>query len=100
VEDYADFDLWSLGNVLHCVVGKGFVSFRDVIDQRPNLAASLSDDDGSVFFRHRVMNLRRVYPYVPAKLNEVLLRFSRGAKACYDAISQVVQDLRECEACR
>jgi hypothetical protein len=30
----------------------------------------------------------------------VLLRFSRGAKVGYDAISQVVQDLRECEVCR
>jgi hypothetical protein len=100
VEDFADFDLWSLGNVLHCVVGKGFVSFRDVIDQRPDLASSLSDDDGSVFFGYRVMNLRKVYAYVPARLNAVLLRFSRGAKVGYDAISQVVQDLRECEVCR
>ncbi len=99
VEDFADFDLWSLGNILHCVVAKGFVSFRDVVEQRPGLAPSLSDDDASVFFRHRVMNLEKVYPYVPRTLNEVLLRFSRGARACYDSISQVVQDLRECEAC-
>jgi hypothetical protein len=98
VEDFTLFDLWSLGNVLHCVVGKGFVTFRDAIDGRPDVGPSLSDDDGSVFFGYRVMNLRKVYPWVPAKLNDVLLRFSRGASICYDSISQVVQDLRECEA--
>jgi len=98
VEDFADFDLWSLGNILHCVVAKGFVSFQDAIEQRPGLAPSLGNDDASVFFGHRVMNLEKVYPYVPGKLTEVLLRFSRGARACYDSIAQVVQDLRECEA--
>ena len=95
-EDFIDFDLWSLGNILHCVVGKGFVNFRDAIEKRPGLAGAFSEDDASVFFPHRVMNLEKVYPYVPRKLNAVLLRFSRGARTCYDSVSQVVEDLREC----
>lgn len=99
VQDVADFDLWSLGNVLHCVVGKGFVTFRDAIEQRPGLASELTDEDGSVFFQHRVMNLRKIYPYVPRVLNEVLLRFSRGARVPYDSIAQVVRDLGEGGAC-
>lgn len=98
IEDFADFDLWSLGNILHCVVGKGFVTFREAMELQSGLATSLSESDASIFFPHRVMNLKKVYPYVPGRLNEVLLRFSRGTRACYGSISQVVQDLRACEA--
>lgn len=80
------------------MVGRGFVSFRDVIQTSPELAGRLSDDDASVFFPHRVMNLRKVFPYVPAKLNDVLLRFSAGAQVFYDKMSQVADDLEECAA--
>lgn len=95
----ADFDIWSVGNVLHCVVAKGFMTFRDVLDTRPELSGELSRDDASVFFPYRVMNLRKIYPYLPEKLNDVLLRFSCGAGVCYDRISQITDDLAECTSC-
>jgi serine/threonine protein kinase len=95
-EDFSDFDVWSVGNILHCVVAKGFVSFSDALRLQPELSGQLSEEDASVFFPHRVMNLRRVYPYLPAKLNEVLLRFSFGARACYDRVSQIIDDLSDC----
>jgi len=97
-EDTPLFDVWSLGNLLHCVVGNGFVVFRDVVERRPDLAGRLTDDDASVFFTHRVMNLRAVYPYIPAALNDVLLRFSCGARSRYDSTSQVIEDLGACAA--
>ena len=95
-EDFSDFDVWSVGNILHCVVAKGFLTFSDALRVRPELSGQLKEDDASVFFPHRVMNLRRVYPYLPAKLNEVLRRFSFGARACYDRVSQVMDDLTDC----
>jgi serine/threonine protein kinase len=95
-QDFSDFDVWSVGNVLHCVVAKGFLTFRDALLIRPALSGALGEEDASVFFPHRVMNLRKVYPYLPAKLNEVLLRFSSGASACYDKIRQITDDLTDC----
>ncbi len=97
-EDFSDFDLWSLGNILHCILGKGFVTFRDAIQQHPELSGRFSNDDASVFFPHRVMNLGKVYPYLPTKLNQVLLRFSAGTQSCYSSVSQLVDDLLECSA--
>lgn len=91
-----DFDIWSVGNVLHCVVAKGFRTFQDAIRLRPQLAGSLSQDDASFFFPHRIMNLRKLYPYLPQKLNDVLLRFSFGARAGYDRVSQIADDVAEC----
>ncbi len=94
-EGFADFDIWSIGNILHYVVAKGFLTFREAVGTWPELSGKLSDDDASVFFPYRVMNLGKIYPYLPRKLNEVLLRFSFGAGACYDRISQITDDLAE-----
>jgi len=95
-EDFSDFDVWSAGNVLHCVAGRGFVSFRGAIEASPELAGGLTDDDASVFFPHRVMNLRKVFPHLPTCLNDILLRFSAGARVCYDRMSQLADDLADC----
>jgi len=97
-QPFVDFDTWSVGNILHCVVAKGFVTFRDALRIRPQLSGGLSRDDASTFFPHRVMNLQKVYPYLPDKLNDVLLRFSFGARVGYDRISQIADDLAECAA--
>ncbi len=97
-QDFSDFDVWSVGNILHCVAAKGFVTFRDAIREQPQLSGQLSEDDASVFFAHRVMNLRMVYPYLPAGLNEILLKFSAGTRVYYDKVSQIADDLAECAA--
>ena len=97
-QPFVDFDIWSVGNILHCVVAKGFMTFRDAIQVRPQLSGNLSQDDASIFFPHRVMNLQKIYPYLPDKLNRVLLRFSFGARVGYDRISQITDDLAECAA--
>jgi len=95
-EDLPSFDVWSAGNILHCVIGKGFVSFHDAIHARHIPASALWREDASVFFPHRVMNLRKVYPYLPEKLNRVLCRFSSGCEAPYDSMRQIADDLADC----
>lgn len=97
-QDFPDFDVWSAGNILHCVAAKGFLSFRDALRLRPELSGKLREEDASVFFPHRTMNLGLVYPYLPAELNGVLLRFSAGARAPYGKISQIVDELGDCAA--
>jgi hypothetical protein len=94
-QGFADFDIWSVGNILHYVAAQGFMTFREAIETQPRLSGKLTRDDASFFFPHRIMNLAKVYPYLPEKLNRVLLRFSFGAPACYDRISQITDDLAE-----
>jgi hypothetical protein len=95
-QDSPAFDVWSVGNVLHCVVARGFVHFREVVHERPELSGKLVDDDASTFFPFRVMNLGKVFPYLPKRLNDVLLRFSLGTHTPYDSVAAVVDDLCEC----
>jgi hypothetical protein len=94
-ENSAEFDIWSAGNILHCVAAKGFLTFRDALEAHPALSGRFAEKDASVFFPYRVMNLRKVYPYLPERLNDVLCRFSVGAANCYDRMSQVADDVAE-----
>ena len=97
-QGFVDFDIWSVGNILHYVVAKGFLTFRDAVRARPELSGGLLHADASVFFPHRIMNLHKVYPYLPQKLNDVLLRFSFGAAVRYNRVSQIAEDVGECVA--
>jgi hypothetical protein len=94
-QGFADFDIWSIGNILHYVAAEGFLTFREAVEAWPHLSGKLARDDASFFFPHRIMNLAKVYPYLPEKLNRVLLRFSFDAPACYDRVSQITDDLAE-----
>ncbi len=97
-ESSPDFDVWSAGNILHCAVAKGFVSFHDAIQAQPDLASVLWREDASVFFPHRVMNLAKVFPYIPEPLNAILCRFSLGSESRYHRMAQITDDLRACAA--
>jgi hypothetical protein len=97
-QDFSDFDIWSIGNVLAYVVGKGIRSFHQVLRSRrfsDEIKASLVAADASAFYEYRIINLRKLFPYLPAPLNDVLMHFSAGATSYYQRMDQVAQDLGE-----
>jgi len=95
-EDVSDFDVWSLGNVLLYTVGMGEHTFHDVARGRHGLPSGvvLDDNDASAFFTHRVINLKKVFPYIPGDLNDVLMRFSFGTDDFYETVDRILEDLR------
>ena len=95
-QDTTAYDVWSVGNLLHCVVAKGFITFQDAYRERPELAAVLGEGDASVFFPFRVMNLGKLFPYVPGELARILERFAVSETTRYDRVGQVAEDLGAC----
>lgn len=96
-QDISDFDVWSLGNVLVYAVGKGEHTFHDLAAGRlelPHPGVELTADDASAFFVHRIMNLRKLYPWIPEDLNEILMHFSFGTATFYESVEEVLEDLR------
>ncbi len=96
-QDISDFDVWSLGNILLYVVGMGEHTFHAVSRGRPAVAAgcsSLTDRDASAFFIHRVMNLRKLFPWIPTTLNDILMHFSFGTRHFYETVKEILEDLR------
>lgn len=95
--DSLDYDLFCLGNVLQQVVGKGRHSLADIRlrpSDYPYFTNTLSSSDMSLMFRHRVANLRKLYPYISDPLNEILMRFSVGATDLYKNVDSLLADLR------
>lgn len=95
--NFQDYDIWSLGNVLTFVVGKGIHTFREVFrnpELYPQLRGRLGEDDACLLSRYRVANLQKLFPYIPDALNAILLRFSESADAFYESIDQQVRDLK------
>ncbi len=89
-------DIIGLGNLLIYAIGKGFhdqymlatdhYTYGDLIHQ-------LTDEDFSILHKARLVNLRKLYPYIPPMLNNVLLHFARGANVFYENAQEIVEDL-------
>lgn len=92
-ENIYGYDLFGLGNVLVFLVGKGDVLHQDLAKAGHPALHALRDSDMNMIFGNRVVNLKKVYPYIPESLNLILLHFSRGANWFYEETRQLLEDL-------
>jgi hypothetical protein len=96
--DPGSFDVWSLGKVLQFVVGMGLTTFHELraCGRFPGeLISDLQPEDAGALCSYRLMNLKKVYPYISDRLNAILMRFSVGAEDCYRTASELTRDLYE-----
>ncbi|MGC8494574.1 MAG: serine/threonine protein kinase, partial [Syntrophobacteraceae bacterium] len=94
-ESLYGYDLYGLGNVLLYLTGMGDILYQDLrLSDHPSLP-TLSDGDVNIVFNNRIANLRKIHPYIPERLNRILMHFSRGANVFYDHTTQLLDDLRE-----
>lgn len=89
------YDLFGLGNILMFITGRGDVTTHRLLTEDPDALARLTEDDVNVVFHNRVANLRKIYPYIPERLNRVLMHFSLSAKIFYDHTRELLDDLGE-----
>jgi hypothetical protein len=88
-------DIFGLGNLLLFLVGKKFCTTFNI--PRPDFDGlanvSLETADFSLLFRNRLANLRKVYPYVPQALNNVLMHFSCTSDVFYFTVGELLEEL-------
>jgi hypothetical protein len=91
-------DLFGLGGLLIFLVGKGFYTLTEMPHQGfdMELLGSLRRDDFSLLFPNRLVNLKRLFPYIPDELNLILLHFSAGAEVFYESVEEFLANLRPC----
>jgi hypothetical protein len=92
-ENIYGYDLFGLGNILAFLVGKGDVLLHDLKKRGASVLENLRGEDMNIIFNNRVMNLKKIYPYIPQALNEVLMHFTVGSKWFYEDTSQLLNDL-------
>ncbi len=95
--NYLDYDIWSMGNLLTYAVGKGIRTCKEAVatlEARSVGGTSIGPDDALLFFKYRLANLGKIYPYIPRELNDLLMRFSTSTMEFYEDLGTMVQDLR------
>lgn len=91
-------DLFGLGNILVFMAGmdnitvQSYKKMRFPDDKLPNI----TDDDLSIAIANRIINLQKIYPYIPSELNQILLHFSNGAEVFYSTTDELLEDLIPC----
>lgn len=94
-ENIYGYDLFGLGNVLVFLVGMGDVLLPELKKQDHPALHTLREGDVNIVFNNRIVNLKKIYPYLPDSLNQVLMHFSKGANWFYETTSQLLEDLGE-----
>jgi len=95
--NFLDHDIWSMGNVLNYAVGKGIHSFYEATrkpEKYPLRTQGLDERDALAFYHYRIGNLRKLYPYISAELNDLLMRFSNETLDPYEDLESMARDLR------
>jgi serine/threonine protein kinase len=95
-QDFSDLDIWSIGNILQYCVGMGMRTFREVLQSdlySDSIKEGLVSDDASAFYEHRIMNLQKVFPYIPDRLNDILMHFSVSTNTFYTSVSEIISDI-------
>ena len=92
-ESIFGYDLFGLGNILVFLAGRGDVSVQELKKENPEAYNNLREEDVNIVYRNRVVNLKKIYPYIPESLNRVMLYFSKGAELFYEDTSQLLDDL-------
>jgi hypothetical protein len=59
-----------------------------------DLVERLEPGDFSILDRWRLFNLRKLYPYIPKQLNDVLMHFSSSADVYYEYTDEMLDDIR------
>ncbi len=94
-ESLFSYDLYGLGNILVYMTGRGDVTVQNLQEERSPAYDHLEREDLNIVFNNRVVNLKKVYPYIHDSLNLVLLHYSLGANTFYDDTGQLLNDLYE-----
>ena len=89
-------DLFGLGNILLFITGKGEHTISSMQEHEEDVLQTLTHDDFSLMFANRLANIRKLFPYIPGELNNVLLHFSAGTYIFYDNTEELLEDLKGC----
>ena len=97
-ENPFSLDIMGIGNILLYAIGKGFHNLQEKEQGEliyKELMNKVDQDDFSIIHKWRFMNLKKLYPYIPNGLNDILRHFTYGATIFYESVDEVLDDLLE-----
>lgn len=97
VENPFSLDIMGVGNILLYTIGKGFHNLNQQDKGElvyKELQKTAVPEDFSILHKWRFMNLKKLYPYIPIALNDILAHFTAGAEIFYDSVGEIIQALK------
>jgi len=98
-ENPFSLDIFGMGNILLYTIGKGFHNLHMISNDTMiygDLIDRLEPNDFSLLDKWRLMNLKKLYPYIPTALNDILMHFSAGASIYYETAEEIIEDITRC----
>ncbi len=91
-------DIFGLGSLLIYLVGKQIYTMSNLASQGfgQEIASTIEQEDFSLLYKNRIVNLRKLFPYIPERLNFILMHFSNGAEVFYETVDEFLNDLEPC----
>ena len=97
-ESHFGFDLFGILDILLYLSGRGHVTMQNVstkMKEHDLKRLDLYESDLNLIVKGRIMNLKKIYPYISERLNKILLYASIGRDDFYDSTGQIAHDLQE-----
>lgn len=94
-------DILELGNLLMFLIARGDYRDRDLRDNHSineALFHTICADDFSLLSKNRIVNMQKIFPYIPTNLNNICMHFSQKATVWYDTADEFCMDLAEVAA--
>lgn len=93
-------DIFGLGNILIYCAGKQVWNMGNLAEAgfADDVLDTVDRGDHSLVIRNRVVNLRKLFPYIPEELNNVFMHFSQRSEVFYDTVGELLDELRPCRA--
>lgn len=90
-------DVFGLGSILIYLVGKANLTPQTLHEHGvdPAMLSSLVPGDYSVIIGNRIVNLRKIYEYIPASLNNILMHFSSSSSVFYESVDELINDMSQ-----
>ncbi|NMC48742.1 MAG: serine/threonine protein kinase [Desulfovibrio sp.] len=91
-------DVFGLGNILLFLACKGIHTAQTLAEtaRGREILARITPEDYSVMYRYRIMNLEKIFPYLPRELSFVLQHYAVGSEVYYESARELLADLRPC----
>jgi len=89
-------DLYELGNLLMYLVVRGNFHPREILadpEMGEKILNTVEPGDYALLSKNRIVNLQKLFPYIPTELNNIFLHFSLGTEVFYDTADEIAQDL-------
>jgi len=94
-------DLFELGNLLMFLIVRGDCRERDFIEHHyidEAFLSTISAEDYSLVSKTRIVNLQKIFPYIPVELNQICMHFSQKSSVWYDTADEFCVDLEKAVA--